>query len=52
VVFVEGLSGSTYLERDVDLDRYRRVMARLRSLALSSADTIGFLREILISYRD
>jgi transcriptional regulator with XRE-family HTH domain len=52
VIFVEGLSGSTYLERDADLERYREVMARLRSLALSSADTIGFIREVLLSYKD
>jgi transcriptional regulator with XRE-family HTH domain len=52
VVFVEGLSGNTYLERDADLDRYREVMARLSSLALSSADTIGLMREVLISYKN
>jgi transcriptional regulator with XRE-family HTH domain len=52
VVFVEGLSGSTYLERDVDLDLYRKVMARLQSLALSSADTIELVKEVLRSYKD
>lgn len=52
VVFVEGLSGSTYLERDVDLDLYREVFARLQSLALSSADTIELVKEVLRSYKD
>lgn len=52
VVFVEGLSGNTYLERDADLDKYGQVMARLSSLALSSADTIGLMREVLLSYKN
>jgi hypothetical protein len=51
VVFAEGLSGSTYLEREADLDLYRTVMTRLSSLALSSADTIVFIREVLLSYQ-
>jgi transcriptional regulator with XRE-family HTH domain len=51
VIFVEGLAGSTYLERDADLHKYREVMARLQSLALSSADTIGLMREVLLSYK-
>jgi hypothetical protein len=51
VIFVEGLAGSTYLERDADLDKYRQVMARLQSLALSSADTIGLMRDVLLSYK-
>jgi len=52
VIFVEGLSGSTYLERDADLEIYRRVFTHLRSLALSSADTIELVREVLRSYKD
>ena len=52
VIFVEGLSGYTYLERDTDLDRYHKVMARLQALALGSADTIGLIRGVLLSYKD
>jgi transcriptional regulator with XRE-family HTH domain len=52
VVFAEGLAGFTYLERLADLDKYREVFARLSSLALSSVDTIDFLREVLLSYKD
>jgi transcriptional regulator with XRE-family HTH domain len=52
LVYVEGLAGSTYLERDADLDKYREVMARLQSLALSSADTIGLMRDVLLTYKN
>lgn len=50
VVYVEGLSGYTYLERAEDLDKYRRVFARLQDLALSAADTIDAVAEILRAY--
>jgi hypothetical protein len=50
VVFVEGLAGSTYLERAEDLDRYRKVFARLQEIALSSADTIDLVGDVLRSY--
>ena len=39
VVFVEGLIGSTYLERADDLKRYREIFARLQSIALNPKDT-------------
>ena len=49
VVFVEGLIGSTYLERDDDLARYQIIFHKLESIALSpqgSRDLIGkFLRD-------
>jgi transcriptional regulator with XRE-family HTH domain len=52
VIYVEGLAGNTYLERDADLDKYREVMARLQSLALNSADTISCVKEYIMSYKD
>jgi len=48
VVFVDGMVGSTYLERPEDLERYRRVFERLRSLSLSPEDTVDMLVEMCI----
>jgi transcriptional regulator with XRE-family HTH domain len=49
VVYVEGLIGSTYIERDDDLARYQIIFRKLESIALSpqgSRDLIGkFLRD-------
>jgi transcriptional regulator with XRE-family HTH domain len=47
VVFVEGLIGSTYLDRDDDLTRYQTIFRKLESIALSpqsSLDLIGKFR--------
>ena len=52
VVFVEGLIGSTYLERDDDLKRYREIFARLQSIALNPKDTERLIGKILRSYKD
>ena len=52
VVFVEGLIGSTYLERAEDLKRYREVFSRLQSIALSPKDTTGLIAKIIRSYKD
>jgi hypothetical protein len=49
VVFVEGLIGSTYLERPDDLKRYHEIFENLQSIALSpkdSADLIANLRDV------
>jgi Domain of unknown function (DUF5753) len=40
VVYVEGLVGNIYLEDIAELDRYKRIFSRLRSIALSSEDSI------------
>lgn len=40
VVFVEGMVGSIYLERQEGLERYKRVFGRLRSISLSPEDTV------------
>ena len=52
VVFVEGLIGSTYLERADDLKRYHEIFHRLQSIALSPKDTAGLIAKIIRSYKD
>ena len=46
VVYVEGLVGSIYLERPEDLDRYRQVFDRLRTIALSPEDSIALMQTV------
>jgi hypothetical protein len=46
VVFVEGLVGSIYLERDEELERYRQIFERLQTIALSPKDTISAIARI------
>jgi Domain of unknown function (DUF5753) len=43
VVFVEGLVGSVYLERQEDLERYRMVFECLQGIALGPQDTIDLI---------
>jgi hypothetical protein len=52
IVFVEGLIGSTYLEREEDLKRYREIFSRLKSIALSPEDTANLLVDFRDSYQD
>jgi transcriptional regulator with XRE-family HTH domain len=52
VVYVEGLVGNLYLEGPADLERYRRVLSRLRSIALSPEDSIAAVRRIAAVYID
>jgi transcriptional regulator with XRE-family HTH domain len=52
IVFVEGLIGSIYLEREEDLKRYREIFKRLKSIALSPEDTTNVLADLRDSYRD
>ena len=52
VVFVEGLIGSTYLERADDLERYRRVFRKLQSIALNPKDTADFVAKLIRAYKD
>jgi transcriptional regulator with XRE-family HTH domain len=49
VVFVEGMIGSTYLERADDLKRYGEVFSRLQSMALSPKDTRELIAKIIRS---
>ena len=50
VVFVEGLIGSTYLERTGDLKRYRQVFLKLQSIALDPKNTSDLLAEFLRNF--
>jgi hypothetical protein len=47
VVYLEALSGGVYMESQVDLARYIRAFAMLRSAALTAADTTRLLREMM-----
>jgi transcriptional regulator with XRE-family HTH domain len=42
-VFVDGLIGSVFLDKLEDLERYRQVFARLKSIALSPKDSVGLI---------
>jgi transcriptional regulator with XRE-family HTH domain len=52
VVFVEGLIGSTYLDRPDDLRRYRKIFDRLQSIALNPKDTADLIAKIRHTYID
>ena len=50
VVYVEGLTGSRYIDREADVDRYREAAEQLRDSALNprdSADRLAELRKAL-----
>jgi transcriptional regulator with XRE-family HTH domain len=51
LVFVEGLIGSTYLERDDDLTRYQIIFRKLESIALSPKGSLDLIRKFLHDYR-
>jgi transcriptional regulator with XRE-family HTH domain len=50
VVFVEGLIGSTYLDRPDDLKRYREIFNRLQSIALNPKETADLVAKLHIDY--
>ncbi len=52
VVFVEGLIGSTYLERAEDLKRSREIFCKLQSMAMDPQDAAGLIAKIIRSYQD
>jgi transcriptional regulator with XRE-family HTH domain len=52
VVFVEGLIGSTYLERPDDLKRYHEIFRKLQSIALNPQDTADLIAKRMRDYRD
>jgi len=52
VVFVEGLIGSTYLERADDLERYHGIFDQLRIIALNPKDSSNFIAGLLRSYKE
>ena len=52
VVFVEGLVGSTYLERADDLKRYREIFLKLQSIALGPQDSSDLLAKFIRNFSD
>jgi transcriptional regulator with XRE-family HTH domain len=50
LVYVEGLVGQIYLERQPDVERYEQVFNRLRSMAASPKDSVAMLTKIRKSY--
>jgi transcriptional regulator with XRE-family HTH domain len=52
VVFVEGMIGSTYLDRRGDLNRYHEIFSKLRSIALNPKDTGDLVAKLLRFYKD
>lgn len=52
IVFVEGLIGSTYLERDEDLKRYYQIFNKLQSIALNPKDTADLIAKFMRTYKD
>ena len=51
VVFVEGLIGSTYLERDGDLARYQKIFNKLQSIAMGPKSSIDLIAKFSRSYK-
>jgi len=52
IVFVEGMIGSTYLEREDDLLRYQTIFRELESIALSPQGSSDLIRTFLRDYED
>jgi len=50
VVYLEGLTGNQYLERKVDVSRYREAVEYLRDSALSPKDSLQLIAEYRQSY--
>ena len=50
VVYVEGLMGWLYLEREQEVARYEQVFEHLHSIALSPRETIDLISEIGLQY--
>jgi transcriptional regulator with XRE-family HTH domain len=52
IVFVEGLIGSTYLERVDDLKKYRGIFDQLQTIALNPKDSAELITKLLHSYKE
>ena len=50
IVFVEGLIGQVYLEEEDDLERYRVILGRLESIALSPEESVDLITDLARSY--
>jgi transcriptional regulator with XRE-family HTH domain len=46
VVYVEGLVGQIYLEREQDIQRYKRVFERLTSISLSPEESVELMAKV------
>jgi transcriptional regulator with XRE-family HTH domain len=52
VIFVEGLAGPIYLERQQDVERYLLVLETLRSMALSPQNSARLVAKVRDAYTD
>lgn len=52
VIYVDGLVGQIFLEREQDVQRYRQVFDQLRALSLGPEDSTDLISEALRTYRD
>jgi hypothetical protein len=52
VVFVEGMIGSTYLDRPGDLHRYHEIFYKLQSIALNPKNSGDLIAKFLRFYKD
>jgi transcriptional regulator with XRE-family HTH domain len=52
VVFVEGLIGSTYLDRPNELKKYHDIFERLQSIALNPKDSSDLITSLSAAYSD
>lgn len=50
IVFIEGLTGNHYLEREAEIDRYREAIDYLRDSALSPCDSVKYIAEMRERY--
>lgn len=51
VVYVEGLMGMLYIEREAEVTRYRQIFEYLRNIALDPQETIALVSEIAAEHR-
>jgi transcriptional regulator with XRE-family HTH domain len=52
VVYVDGLAGQLYLEREQDVQRYKEVLRQLRALSLSPQDSVELVADLCRKYQD
>ena len=50
IVYIEGLLGQVYLEREQDVERYSSVFERLQTIALSAKDSENFIAKMARNY--
>jgi len=50
VVFLEGLTGNQYIEREADIDRYREAIRYLQGCALSQEESVSRIDELRKAY--